>query len=446
MITSVNLQKLSPEQTISLGFLGVILTGTLLLLLPVSHMTRDNTLIDDLFTAVSATCVTGLSTVDTHTYWSGFGLVVIMLLIQVGGLGVMTLATVLGAYIQQNHSLDSKLKTSAEIHGEGIFEVQDAVRSIFKTSLTIESIAAIIMTLQFYFHYHLNFGDAVWHGIFHAVSAFNNAGFALYSDNLMGFNTDPIILMTISLLIILGGLGFPVYKQFQRYGIHPSQWNVSTKLAISGTLILLTVGTLGTFLLERTNAGTLAPMNFGNQVLNAFALTVSTRTAGFNNVDISALHNSTLFFTDFMMFIGGGPAGTAGGIKITTFAVLLFMTVTEVRGDESVNIFGRRIGPSVQREAITVVLLGVSFVFSSVFILQLITDFSTDKLIFEVISAYATVGLTAGITPMMPVAGKLILIALMILGRVGSVTVVAALASRHHPVLYRYPEERPLIG
>lgn len=444
MITSVNLQKLSPEQTISLGFLGVILTGTLLLLLPVAHLTNQNTLIDDLFTAVSAVCVTGLSTVDTPTYWSGFGLVVIMLLIQVGGLGFMTLATTLGAWIQENHSLNAKLKTSAEVRGADMFDLADAVRGIIRTSLTIEGIAAVIMTLWFYFHYHLTLADSIWHGLFHAVSAFNNAGFALYSDNLVGFNTDPVILLTISLLIILGGLGFPVYKQFQRFGIHPMSWSMSTKLVLVGTPILLVIGTLGTFLLERT--GTLAGMNLGNQLMNSFALTVSTRTAGFNNVDIGALHSSTLFFTDVMMFIGGGPAGTAGGIKITTFAVLLFMAITEVRGNESVNIFGRRVEPNVQREAITVVLLGVFFVFTSVFALQLLTDFTTDQLIFEVISAFATVGLTTGITASMPVVGKVILIILMILGRVGSVTVVAALAANKSRVLYRYPAERPLIG
>ncbi len=440
--------RVNPQRSVFLGFLTVILAGTLLLLLPISHLQPSaHRIIDNLFTAVSATCVTGLSTVDTPKYWSTTGLVIIMLLIQVGGLGVMTLATAIGASIQRNHmTLNAKLKTSAEVRGNGLFNMRKAVLRIIKISLMFEAAGALIMSLRFYFGYGMSLGDALWHGVFHAVSAFNNAGFALYSDNLMSFTDDPVILLTISLLIICGGLGFPVLMQLRKYGAHRHFWNMGTKLVLYGTAILLVVGTVGVAVIEWNNPATLGPMNVWEKLLNAFAQSVSTRTAGFNNLNMGALHPSTLMFIDLLMFIGGGPAGTAGGIKITTFGVLFFILLTEMRGDGAVNIFGKRLSRSVHREAITVVLLSAALIFASVFMLQLLTNFTSDQIVFEVVSAFATVGLSTGITPVMPDAGKIILIILMVVGRVGPVTAAAAFAFRRRAVYYEFPKERPIIG
>lgn len=440
--------RVHPQRSVFLGFLTVILIGTLLLLLPISHLDPSSaSLIDNLFTAVSATCVTGLSTVDTPNYWSTTGLLIIMVLIQVGGLGVMTLSTAIGASLQRKHmSFNTKLKASAEVRGNGLFNMRQAVFGIIKTSFLFEACGAAIMSARFYFGYDMSFTKALWYGVFHSVSAFNNAGFALYSDSLMGFSQDPFILMPISLLIILGGLGFPVLMQLRRYGNNSQLWSMGTKLVLYGTAVLLLVGAIGVTAIEWNNPATLGPMSVPEKLINGFAQSVSTRTAGFNNLDISQLYPSSLMFIDLWMFIGGGPAGTAGGIKITTFGVLFFLMMTEIRGEGAVNIFGKRLARSVHREAITVVLLSCSFIFTSIFVLQLLTDFTSDQLTFEVISAFATVGLSTGITPLMPDIAKVILIILMVLGRVGPVTAAAALAYRRKPVHYEFPKERPIIG
>ncbi|MFW0182028.1 TrkH family potassium uptake protein [Rothia sp. CCM 9417] len=440
--------RINPQRSVFYGFLSVILMGTVLLLLPISHLDPSSTrVIDNLFTAVSATCVTGLSTVDTPNYWSNTGLVIILILIQVGGLGVMTLATAIGASLQGRHlAFSAKLRASAEVRGNGLFNMRKAVLGIVKTSLLFEACGALALTLRFHWGYDMPLGQATWYGVFHAVSAFNNAGFALYSDSLMGFNHDPFILLPISFLIILGGLGFPVLMQLRRYGSNRRLWRMGTKLVIYGTLLLLSLGTLGFAILEWNNPGTLGPMSASQKILNSFAQSVSTRTAGFSNLDIAQFHPATTMFVDLWMFIGGGPAGTAGGIKITTFGVLFFLMLAEIRGQGAVNIFGKRLSRSVHREATTVLLLGCAFVFISIFALALITDFTSDQLTFEAISAFATVGLSTGITPMMPDAGKVILIVLMVIGRVGPVTAAAAFAYRRKPVNYEFPKERPIIG
>lgn len=440
--------RVNPQRSVFLGFITAILAGTLFLLLPISHLTPStHRVIDNLFTAVSATCVTGLSTVDTPTYWSTTGLVIIMVLIQVGGLGVMTLSTAIGASLQRHHmSFNTKLKAAAEVRGNGLFNMRKAVFNIIKLSLFFEACGALLMTARFYLAYDMSFTKALWYGVFHSVSAFNNAGFALYSNNLMGFSSDPFILLPISFLIIFGGLGFPVLMQLRKYGRNAHYWNMGTKLVLYGTAILLTLGTIGVTALEWNNPGTLGPMSTADKILNGFAQSVSTRTAGFNNIDMSQVHPSTLMFMDLWMFIGGGPAGTAGGIKITTFGVLLFLMLTEIRGEGAVNIFGKRLSRSVHREAITVVLLSCALIGASVFTLQLLTDFTSDQLMFEVVSAFATVGLSTGITPQMPDAGKIILIILMVLGRVGPVTAAAAFALKRRPVHYEFPKERPIIG
>ena len=440
--------RVNPQRSVFFGFLTVILAGTLLLLLPVSHLQPSaDRVIDNLFIAVSATCVTGLSTVDTPNYWSPAGLAIIMLLIQVGGLGVMTLSTAIGASLQRRHmSFNSKLRASAEVRGNGLFNMRQAVFNIIRLSVLFEGCGALIMTLRFYIGYDMSLSEAIWQGLFHSVSAFNNAGFALYSDSLMGFSSDPFILLPISFLIIVGGLGFPVLMQLRKFGANTHFWNMGTKLVLYGTAILLVTGTVVVTALEWNNPGTLGPMSVPEKILNGFAQSVSTRTAGFNNVDISQLHPATLMFMDLWMFIGGGPAGTAGGIKITTFGVLIFLIVTEIRGEGAVNIFGKRLSRSVHREAITVVMLSGGIVFASVFVLQLLTDFTSDQLVFEVVSAFATVGLSTGITPLMPDLVKIILIILMILGRVGPVTAAAALALNRRPAHYELPKERPIIG
>lgn len=443
----MSFKKVNPQRSVLIGFVSAILVGTSLLFLPAAHQDpANNKVVDDLFTAVSATCVTGLTTVDTATHWTLLGQIIILALIQMGGLGFMTLSTAIGAFVLRKISLNNRLKASAEVRGQGLFDLRRMVLAVIRIALLIELIGFLFLFSRFFFGYKLSFAESLWKGIFHSVSAFNNAGFALYSDNLISFYHDPWVLLPLSFLTILGGLGFPVFMQLRKAGAHIRLWNMGTKLVLLGTPILLFLGTAVIAVLEWNNPGSLGTMNSAEKILNSFAQSAFTRTSGFNNLDISTFHPSTLLFMDVLMFIGGGPAGTAGGIKITTFGVLLFVAITEIRGEGAVNILGKRLARSVHREAITVVLLSTALIFVAVFALQLLTAFTTDQILFEVVSGFATVGLTTGITFEMPLVGKIILIILMICGRIGPVTAAAALVYRRRPALYELPKERPLIG
>jgi Trk-type K+ transport system membrane component len=281
---------------------------------------------------------------------------------------------------------------------------------------------------------------------FHSVSSFNNAGFALFSDNVMSFVDDPLICLPLAVATILGGLGFPVIMQLRRHLREPLKWTMNTRLVLWGTVVLLVLGTAYITVVEWNNPRTLGPLDWPAKILAGFFQSVQTRTAGFNSIDIGGLDDATLLGMDVLMFIGGGPAGTAGGIKITTFAVLFFILLAEIRGEGVVNIFGKRLSRAVHRQAITVVLLAVGVVMAATVALMLLTDLELGVVLFEAVSAFATVGLSTGITPDLPVAGQLILALLMIVGRLGPITFASALALRERSTLYQLPKERPIIG
>ncbi len=429
------------------GFAAAVVAGTLLLLLPVSRSGAGGaSLIAALFTATSAVCVTGLIIVDTPVYWSGFGQAVILGLIQIGGFGIMALATLLGLLVSRRLGLRTRLNTAAEVRSLGLADVGHLLLGVARTSLLFEAAGALVLTAWFATRYEEPVGRALWLGVFHAVSAFNNAGFALYSDNLIGFATDPVISVPLCILVIAGGLGFPVLFEFRRAWRTPRRWTLHTKIVASMTVLLLVLGTAMFLVLEWTNPRTLGPMSVGGKLVAGFFQGVQPRTAGFNSINTGALNPETLLGTDVLMFIGGGSAGTAGGIKVTTFAVLLFVIITEIRGDQSVTAFGRQLPREAQRQALTVALLAVAVVVASTGLLLLDTDFTLDAVLFEVISAFATVGLSTGITAQVSTEGQLLLIALMFLGRLGPVTLASALALRSHPRLYELPQERPIIG
>ena len=436
-----------PAQVVVAGFAGAVVAGTLLLLLPVSRSGAGGAgLIDSLFTATSAVCVTGLIIVDTPVYWSGFGQAVILGLIQIGGFGIMALATLLGLLVSRRLGLRTRLNTAAEVRSLGLSDVRRVLFGVARTSLLFEAAGALVLTARLATEYDEPVGRALWLGVFHAVSAFNNAGFALYSDNLIGFATDPVVSVPVCILVIAGGLGFPVLFEFRRAWRTPRRWTLHTKIVTSMTVLLLVLGTAMFLVLEWTNPRTLGPMSVGGKLVAGFFQGVQPRTAGFNSINTGALNPETLLGTDVLMFIGGGSAGTAGGIKVTTFAVLLFVIITEIRGDQSVTAFGRRLPRGAQRQALTVALLAVAVVVASTGLLLLDTDFTLDQVLFEVISAFATVGLSTGITAQISTEGQLLLIALMFLGRLGPVTLASALALRSHPRLYELPQERPIIG
>ncbi|XAS67369.1 potassium transporter TrkG [Micrococcaceae bacterium Sec5.7] len=436
-----------PAQVIVLGFAAAVAAGTALLMLPAAKQGSGGaTLLEALFTATSSVCVTGLITVDTPVFWSGFGHVVILMLIQIGGFGVMSFGTLLGVLTARRLGLRSRISAAAETKATGFGDVRQVLLGVLSISLAVEAVLALILMVRFMAGYGYPAGKALWEGVFHSVSSFNNAGFALYSDNLMGFVGDPWVCLPIAAAVIIGGLGFPVLFELRRQYRRPVHWSMNTKLVLVGSALLLVSGTVFLTAVEWSNPATLGGLKPGERVLAGFFQSVITRTAGFNSIDIGKMDPVSWMGMDILMFIGGGPAGTAGGLKITTFAVLFFILSTEVRGGTAVNIFGKRLSRAVHRQAITVVLLAIALVVGSTMFLMLITDFGQERLLFEVISAFATVGLSTGITAGLPPAGQIVLILLMFIGRLGPVTLGAALALRQRPVLYEYPKERPLIG
>jgi trk system potassium uptake protein TrkH len=438
---------LHPAQAVVVGFGAVILAGTLLLLLPISTKSGESpSIVDALFTATSAVCVTGLTVLDTPVFWSTFGQVVILLLIQLGGLGIMIFASLVGLVLARKLSVRSRLNTAAEAKAVGLDDIRGLVRGIVLISATIEAATFVLLFTRFLFGYGYSVGDAAWHALFHAVSSFNNAGFALYSDNLMGFVADPFICLPIAAAIILGGLGFPVIFQLRREFTRPLHWSMNTKLVLWGTLVLLVAGTAYITVIEWNNPDTLGRLDPGARVLAGFFQSVQTRTAGFNSIDIGAMHDASWLGMDVLMFIGAGPASTAGGIKVTTFAVLFFIMMTELRGEGSVNIFGKRLSRAVHRQAITVVLIAVAAVVISTAVILLLTDLDLDRVLFEAVSAFATVGLSTGITAGLPDAAKVVLVLLMFAGRLGPLTLGTAIALRDRRILYEFPKERPAIG
>ena len=436
-----------PAQAVLLGFAGAIAVGTGLLMLPISKSGPGGaSFLEALFTATSSVCVTGLIVVDTPVYWTTFGHVVILAMIQIGGFGIMTFASVIGLAVIRRMSLRSRITAAAEVKSIGLDDVKGLILGVVQISLLVEGIVAVLLTAQFVLGYGEPPGRALWLGIFHSVSSFNNAGFALFSDSLISYAADPFICLPIAAAIILGGLGFPVIMQLRKHFRTPLKWSMNTRLVLWGTIILLVGGTVYITALEWNNPATLGPMEWPGKILTGFFQSVQTRTAGFNSVDTGAMYPESWLGMDVLMFIGGGPAGTAGGIKITTFAVLYFILLTEIRGEGAVNVFGKRLSRAVHRQAITVVLLAVAVVMGATVFLMLLTDVSLDKLLFEAISAFATVGMSTGITASLPPAGQVALILLMFIGRLGPITFASALALHERPVLYEYPKERPIIG
>ena len=391
-------------------------------------------------------CVTGHIVVDTATAWSPFGHAVIVAFIQIGGLGIMLVASLIGLALLRRVSLRGRMMAGAENRAVTTGDATRLARGILISSLIIEAIVAVILTLQFWLAYGDSLPTALGRGVFLSISSFNNAGFAPFSDNMIGFATDPVVVLPMCVATILGGLGFPVLLQLRRELRRPLHWSMNTNLVLAMTASLLVIGTAVIALFEWSNPATIGELSFADRLLVSFFHSVQARTAGFNSVDIGQLTPETLLSIDVLMFIGGGPAGTAGGIKVTTFAVLLFIIITELRGEGAVNIYGKRLSRAVHREAITITLLSVAAVMSATIALMTMTEFELDVLLFEAVSAFGTVGLSTGITANLPPAGQIILMVLMFLGRLGPLTLGTALVLRHRKVLYELPKERPVIG
>lgn len=435
-----------PAQVLVAAFVVVIAIGTVLLALPAASVTGNATsVVTALFTATSAVTVTGLTVVDTAGYWSTFGEVVILGLFQAGGFGIMTMATLLGLVLVRRMPLRLQLSAQAERKSLGLGDVGSVAFGVALVSLFFEFGTALILTVRLWATYGEPFAHAVYLGVFHAVSAFNGAGFALYSGSLSRFATDPWVCLPVAVAVIAGAIGFPVLFELRRRLRFPRRWSLHATITVGTTLILLAAATVAVTAGEWSNPATLGRFGVPGKMLAGF-FNAAMRTAGLSTIDISELHSATLLALDVVMFIGGGSASTAGGIKVTTFALLAFVMWAEIRAEPGVHVLGRRLPPDIQRQALTIALLSVAVVVISALVLLSITPFDLDRVLFEAVSAFATVGWSTGITAQLGATGQLLLVAVMFAGRLGPVTVASALALRERTRRYELPEERPIVG
>lgn len=436
-----------PARIIPLGFLAVILLGTALLMLPAARAGAGSApFITALFTATSAVSITGLAVVDTATYWSGFGRGVILVLFQLGGFGIMSGATLLGLLVARRMRLSTRLVAQHETRSLGLGDVKQVLRLVLAITLVVQAATTLALALRLRLGHGMTWEDAAWHGLFHAVSAFNNAGFSTFSDSMVGFARDPLVLGPIALAVFIGALGFPVVADMLRDPRRPSRWSLHGKLTLVGTGILFAVGFLAVLAYEWNNAATLGALEPLHRVVNAAFHSVMLRSGGLNSVDVGAMQDETLTVSYALMLAGGGSAGTGGGVRVTTVVVLALVVWAVVRGEPDANAFGRRVPVEVQRQALAVVMLALGLCAAGTLLLQNLTALPLRDVMFEVISATATVGLSTGITPQLPPSAQAVLVVLMFTGRVGTITVVTALALQRSLNPYRYPEERPIVG
>ena len=421
--------------------------GTALLSLPPATETGTGAgLLDAVFTATSAVTLTGLTTVDTGGHWSTFGELVILGLIQAGGLGIMTLATLLAVLMSGRLGLRARLLAQAETRALGLADVRRVLRNIVIFSLVCEAVAAIVLTIRFMTAYGKSFGAAAYDGVFHGIAAFNSAGISLNADSLMGFVADPWVSLTVAVAIILGAIGFPVVFELARSWRRPREWSVLTRITLMVMGALLAAGAIVLTLSEFSNPKTLGPLSGPAKILAGVFAAATSQSGGFNTIDVSAMRPESWLMMELLMFIGGGSAGTAGGIKVTTFGLLAFVLWAEIRGETTVHVGHRRIPESNQRQALAVALLGIGLVAVATFALLHLTAHSTDRVLFDAISAVGTVGLSTGIIADLPPAGHLMITILMFVGRIGPLTVASALALRERPRRFELPEERTIVG
>ncbi|GAA4821590.1 potassium transporter TrkG [Actinomycetospora corticicola] len=436
----------NPAVVIAAAFAGGVAAGTGLLMLPAATAAPEgSTFLDALFTATSAVCVTGLTTVDTGTHWSPFGHVVLAALMQVGGLSIMTVASLLVVLVSRRLGLRARLVAQAQSGSLDLSDVRRVLLNVVLFSLAGEALTALVLGLRLGLGYDVGAVTAVWEGLFHAVSAFNNGGFVLWPDGMAGFAGDPWMLLPVALAVIVGGLGFPVIFELVR-SHRPRTWSVTTRITVVTSAALLVVGTVLYTAMEYGNPATLGPMGVADKLLAGFFSSVMPRSGGFSAVDVGSMTPESWLVTDVLMFIGGGSASTAGGIKVTTFGLLALVLWAEMRSEADVDVGPRRIPEANQRQALAVALLGLGLAVVATFVLSGVTPHPTERVVFEVLSALGTVGLTTGITTDLPDVAEILLVVLMFVGRLGPLALASALALRERPRRYRRPEERTIIG
>ncbi|WP_292687949.1 MULTISPECIES: potassium transporter TrkG [unclassified Microbacterium] len=449
----------SPSRFAVLIFSSLILLFTALFSLPAAAADgRTTPFADALFTAVSTICVTGLSTVDMATHWSPFGHVLVYIGVNVGALGVLTLASILGLVISKRLGLRAKLLAAGDsnplrAHGgpvnEGqtvrLGEVGQLLSTVALSTLVIEAGLAVLL----YPSLLINGVDAVtalWEAPFYAAMSFTNTGFTPNAGGLTPFAQDYFFLTVLMAGVFLGSIGFPVIFTLWRHHFHVRRWSLHTKLTLITTVILFFVGAGVFLLLEYDNPDTLGGMDAWDTTFQAFFLSAMTRSGGFSIVDIGQLNGSSLVVGSMLMFVGGGSASTAGGIKVTTLAVLALAVFSEAKGRPSVQAFGRRIPSDVQRVALSVVAWGATIIALSTITIGQLTKAPIEQVLFDVISGFATVGLSTGLTATLPDPAVYVLALTMFMGRVGTVTLAAAVAATSRSQHYSLPVERPIVG
>ncbi|MGG6447371.1 TrkH family potassium uptake protein [Pseudobacillus badius] len=438
--------NLQPAHILFLGFLGLIFMGTCLLMLPFATRDRHHlSFIDALFEATSAVCVTGLAVVDTGTTFTLFGQIVLLVLIQLGGWGFLTCGILIFIILGKKIGMKQRLLLHESLNSFSIQGVIKLVRRIIFITLIIEVLGATVLAIRW--SQEMSWGKAVYYGIFHSISAFNNAGFGLEPDNLSKWVGDPTVNIVITLLFISGGIGFFVIadvlekKKFKKFSLH-------TKITLVFTLLINVISTLVIFTLEFNNPATLGSLGMADKWWAAYFQGVVPRTAGFNTLDISQLSLSSQVYMIGLMFIGAGSGSTAGGIKVTTFALLIFTLWSVLTNREEINVFKRKIPKSLVYKALSIAISGLIFIFV-IFFLLTITEKGADmsKILFETVSAFGTVGLSAGFTGELSPMGRILITIMMFIGRLGPLTMAFALAIHsNNKSKIGYPEEKILIG
>src|SRR3989338_8774065 len=449
-------RQYSPIQLVVLSYIMVILLCATLLAQPFATKTYQRTdFVDAIFTSTSAVAVTGLVVKDTATYWSPIGQVIILLLIQIGGLGYITIFTFFLLVFQRKVTLKQEIMLKETLNNPTIREILKLSRHVFYFVVIFEGVGALILFLRFlnpldYYNITLEkIGISAWHGVFSAVSAFNNAGFDLMGNfkSFTEYVSDPVITLTITSLIILGGIGFSVlsnmYKTFR--GKDP-KLSYHSKIAIATTIFLIVSGTLLVFILEYDNPKTLAPLDFSSKILASYFQSVTARTAGFNTIATGALTNATLLFIIALMFIGASPGGTGGGIKTTTATAIFYYIKSMINRKNTVEIGNRRIPYDAVNKAVTILVISITFIFFMTLIVSSIEPFAFVRVLFEVVSAYGTVGLSTGITPFLSPISKLLIAFTMYAGRVGILTIILIFSMQLRRGKVLLPTEELTVG
>lgn len=442
------IKQLSSSRKMILGFIFSAIIGALLLVMPFSLKEGESiSLLDSMFTITSAICVTGLVTVDVSKVFSPIGWTIILIFIQLGGLGVMTFSSTIYLMTGKRMTFSEKMALKDERNVDNAEEIKAFVRKIYHTVFAIEGVGAILLTYFFMKELKFGFFKALYYGVFHSVSAFCNAGFSLFTTGLEGFAGSVLLNLSIAYLIILGGIGFAVINSFiidvRR---DERKFNLTSKLAILVSVFLTFGGMMVILILEYTNSGTIGNFSFGDKLLASFFQSVTARTAGFNTIPLGNMRDGSVFLFYLLMFIGASPGSTGGGLKTTTIGVIAFYVLGIVKGRENIELFNRRIDWGILNKALAILVISLIYVSTIVMLILAYDKFGLKEVIFEVISAFATVGVTLGITSELNSFSQILLITTMFVGRLGPMTFALAIGEKKMKEQYEYPKENIIVG